>query len=100
MLGLLSERDMYGYEIIQRVHDLSGGRIQWPAGKLYPIMHDLENKALVTTYWEASSSGPRRKYYTLTGQGRQALATAKRDWYELHAMLHTLWGPAPSLGVT
>lgn len=93
MLSLLSERARYGYEIIQRVHTLSDGKIRWTASKLYPLLHDLENRGLVASYWLPSESGPDRKYYRLTEKGERALAAAKQDWLDLNRILVRLWGP-------
>lgn len=91
MLSLLSSGDMYGYQIIQRVYDLSQGQIRWTASKLYPILHKLENEGLVQAYWRASESGPDRKYYALTPKGEKALVTARQEWRAMNAMLNQLW---------
>lgn len=98
MLSLLAERDMYGYQIIQRVYTLSDGKIRWTANKLYPLLHSLENKGFVEAYWRPSESGPDRKYYRLTGLGHEALEHTKRDWLDLNAILVKLWGPELLLG--
>ena len=97
MLTLLNERDMYGYQVIQRVDDLSDGKIQWRANKLYPLLHDLENRGLVRAYWRPSDAGPDRKYYSLTAQGEQALERNKQHWLDLNRILVKLWGPELSL---
>lgn len=93
ILTLLGEEPMYGYEIIQRVHALSKGQIQWPPGKLYPLLHSLENKGLIEAFWKPSEEGPDRKYYRLTSQGEAALASEKQSWLDLNAILVRLWGP-------
>lgn len=93
LLSLLSEGEMYGYEIIQRVSELSDGKIRWTASKLYPLLHLLENNGLVEARWYPSESGPDRKYYRLTRQGSTVLERAKRDWLEMNAILARLWGP-------
>jgi PadR family transcriptional regulator PadR len=60
---------MYGYEITQRVRDLSGGRLLLTEGALYPSLHKLEAEGLLKT--ETMMIGRRvRKYYSLTIQGR------------------------------
>ena len=93
ILTLLSEEPMYGYDIIQRVHKLSEGQIQWPPGKLYPLLHSLENKDLIEAFWKPSEDGPDRKYYRLTLRGDAALASEKQSWLDLNAILVRLWGP-------
>lgn len=70
VLKLLSDnKKMYGYEITQRVKELTGDRIQLTEGALYPTLHSLEEEGLVTT--ELEYMGKRvRKYYTLSTAGQ------------------------------
>jgi DNA-binding PadR family transcriptional regulator len=96
MLTLLAEHAMYGYDIIQHVHELSDGRIRWSASKLYPLLHSLENKHFVEAFWQPSEAGPDRKYYRLTPGGRRALLQTKRDWLAMNHLLVRLWGPEAS----
>jgi DNA-binding PadR family transcriptional regulator len=97
VLALLSGGPTYGYEIIQRIQALSDGRILYAANRLYPLLHDLENRGLVDASWQHDGPGPGRKYYHLTGAGKKAVAQAKRDWLDVHALLAHLWGPGPAL---
>lgn len=60
---------MYGYEITQRVKELSDGRIQLTEGALYPLLHRLEEERLLKTE-TVLVSNRKRKYYALTAQGR------------------------------
>jgi DNA-binding PadR family transcriptional regulator len=84
---------MYGYEIIQRVRTISNGQIQWMPGKLYPLLHSLENKGLIEAFWRPSEEGPDRKYYRVTARGQAALAREKQSWLDLNEILVRLWGP-------
>ena len=70
VLKLLSDtQQMYGYEITQRVKELTGDKIQITEGALYPTLHALEKDGVVTT--EVVNIGKRiRKYYTLTPKGK------------------------------
>jgi PadR family transcriptional regulator, regulatory protein PadR len=97
LLSLLSEGEMYGYEILQRVESVSAGKLRWTASKLYPMLHDLEHRGLARARWIPSESGPDRKYYALTRKGAAALETARRDWLEINAILARLWGPGYTL---
>lgn len=97
VLALLSRGETYGYEIIQHIQHLSKGRVVWTANRLYPLLHDLENRGLVASSWRKASQGPGRKYYRLTAKGERALAQAKRDWLDMHALLGNLWGPESGL---
>lgn len=96
ILSILADGESYGYEIIQRVHDLTEGQLQWTTGTLYPILHSLENQGKLEALWRDAESGPRRKYYRLTPAGQKALAAEKRQWMRVHEALLELWGPAPS----
>src|SRR5437762_13495973 len=80
VLSMLSEGDSYGYAIIQRVKELSGGKIQWTDGMLYPVLHWLERLSHVKGRWEVAESGRRRKYYRITSQGRARLAEEREQW--------------------
>ncbi len=93
VLSILAEGDSYGYAIIQRVRELSGGKIEWTDGMLYPVLHWLEDQRLVHSRWEKSESGRRRKYYSLQPDGRQALAQQKQQWNLVSSTLNQLWRP-------
>ena len=97
MLSILARGESYGYAIVQRIHDLSNGRIQWSDGTLYPVLHRLEAKGLVTSTWRTSEEGRRRKYYRLTDKGHRALEIEKRNWLDVHAILAQLWGLQPQV---
>lgn len=97
MLSILAEAESYGYAIIQRIHDLSGGALELSDGTLYPVLHRLEDEGLVTSAWRVSESGRRRKYYDLTPKGRTALEAERRQWLRVDAILAQLWGFEPRL---
>ena len=97
VLSILSERESYGYAIIQRVKQLTAGQIEWTTSTLYPVLHSLENKGLLASQWRASEEGPRRKYYRLTAKGEKALARERQQWLDVHQALTQLWGPMPGL---
>jgi DNA-binding PadR family transcriptional regulator len=92
VLSMLAQGESYGYEIIQRVRELSGGRLDWTDGMLYPVLHRLERKGLTKAVWRGSESGRRRKYYRLTRKGKVELARQRDDWLTVHASLARLWG--------
>ena len=93
ILSLLAHGEAYGYEILQRIEDLSDGSVLWTAGTIYPVLHRLETKGLITAVWRPSQTGPRRKYYRLTNKGRRMLDQEKREWLDVHKLLVKLWGP-------
>ena len=80
VLAILSEGESYGYAIIKRVSELSGGELEWTDGMLYPLLHRLERKGYVKAFWGKSETGRKRKYYRLTGAGEEQLASQRRQW--------------------
>src|SRR5262249_50877032 len=80
VLAILAEGDNYGYAIIKRVTELSGGHLQWTDGMLYPVLHRLERQGLVRAKWGLSESGRRRKYYRVTREGKAHLAAQRHQW--------------------
>ena len=80
VLAILTEGDSYGYAILKRVGELSGGRLRWTDGMLYPVLHRLERLGCIEARWEASPSGRRRRYYRITEAGRAHLAAQRRQW--------------------
>lgn len=80
VLAILSEGESYGYAILKRVDELSGGELKWTDGMLYPVLHRLERNGFIEARWGKSDSGRRRKYYRITDQGGQELAEQKRQW--------------------
>src|SRR6267378_7298792 len=91
VLAILAEEDSYGYAILQRVRELSGGRMEWTDGMLYPVLHRLERLGYVKARWENSESGRRRKYYRITSRGRARLAEEHRQWQAVNATLRGIW---------
>ena len=91
VLAILAERDSYGYAIIKRVAELSGGHLQWTDGMLYPVLHRLERQGYVAAKWDTSGSGRRRKYYRITKEGRAELAVHRQKWKAVDATLRSVW---------
>jgi DNA-binding PadR family transcriptional regulator len=91
VLAILVEGDSYGYAILRRVRELSGGELEWTDGLLYPVLHRLERSGLVQSRWEKTESGRRRKYYRVTGAGREQLADERRQWRTVDQTLRKVW---------
>ena len=91
VLAILAEVDSYGYAILKRVRALSGGRMEWTDGMLYPVLHRLERLGYVEARWDVAESGRRRKYYRITSQGRDQLAEEHRQWQAVDATLRGIW---------
>ena len=91
VLAILAEGDSYGYAIIKRVTELSGGHLQWTDGMLYPVLHRLERQSLVVAKWGASETGRKRKYYRITKDGRAQLDVQKQQWEVVDSTLRGIW---------
>ena len=91
VLAILAEADSYGYAILQRVRELSGGRMEWTDGMLYPVLHRLERLGHVEARWEVAASGRSRKYYRITKRGRAQLAEERTQWQAVDATLRGIW---------
>jgi PadR family transcriptional regulator, regulatory protein PadR len=91
VLSILAEGDSYGYAILKRVTELSGGRLQWTDGMLYPVLHRLERQGFVTAKWAESDSGRKRKYYRITKEGRAQLALQRQQWQVVDDTLRGVW---------
>lgn len=82
VLAVLGQGDSYGYEIIRRIRDLSGGELSWSEGMLYPLLHRLADQGLIEAYQATSSAGRIRTYYRLLPRG-SARFKKHRDWFAL-----------------
>ena len=79
LLKLLSEKDMYGYEMIETLREKSQNVFELQAGTLYPLLHGMEDKNYLTVY-EKEVGGKVRKYYSFTKTGRKVLEEKKEEW--------------------
>jgi PadR family transcriptional regulator len=91
ILSILIEGDSYGYEIIQRVGVLTENELRWTDSMLYPVLHRLEKQGCVCSYWQASPTGRKRKYYSISKIGRAELKEKKRQWRVANDALTSLW---------
>ena len=92
ILSILSRGDSYGYAIIEEVRKASGGEMEWADGMLYPILHRVEKKGFVSSYYEIAENGRKRKYYKLNESGRRELTQLRKHWDDLHNILIDLAG--------
>jgi PadR family transcriptional regulator PadR len=96
ILSILVRGEDYGYQIIQRVKEISGGTLAWSDNMLYPVLHRLESDGFIVSRWRISEGGRLRKYYKLTGSGRKELEAEKSQWMNVHRALARLWEPLPA----
>ena len=96
ILSILVSGESYGYRIIQKVKGLSGGKLEWSDGMLYPVLHRLEKDKFIRSQWKMSDGGRLRKYYNLTEKGREELERERKQWLSVHEALSKLWKPIPA----
>jgi PadR family transcriptional regulator, regulatory protein PadR len=91
ILSLLAQGESYGYELIQDVKRLSGDKINWTDGMLYPVLHRMEDDGWIKSRWVEMENGRKRKYYAIKKDGRQALKEKRAQWAALNSVLSGLW---------
>ncbi len=91
VLAILDEGESYGYAILKRIDELSGGELEWTDGMLYPLLHRLDRLGYVEARWDTSLGARRRRYYRITPSGRDALAEQRRQWEVVSDALQNAW---------
>jgi PadR family transcriptional regulator PadR len=94
LLGLLTEREMYGYEMLQEAERRSARTFQLKEGTLYPALHQMERAGLLKATWRESAAGRARKYYSLTSKGRRQAASKRRQWASISTAMRAILGDA------
>jgi len=80
ILAILNQKDAYTSDIIEVLKE---GKMIVVEGTLYPLLTRLKNAGLLSYRWEESKSGPPRKYYGITPEGKKFLAELQTTWQEL-----------------
>jgi PadR family transcriptional regulator PadR len=80
ILRLLSSTSLNGWDIMQRIQLISGDVLTVTAGALYPALHRLEARGLISATWRPSENNRRAKFYGLTARGRKQLETQRKQW--------------------
>ena len=78
VLALLRDGERYGFELVRKLAEVDG--LVTSEGTIYPLLTRLRRDRLVTTFWRESESGPPRRYYELTAEGRDALSSFAGEW--------------------
>lgn len=83
ILKVVALGTVHGYAIAQRLQQVSRDVVQVPQGSLYPALHRLENRDLLTADWKETDSGREAKFYRLTRKGRARLEAETASWRRL-----------------
>jgi len=94
ILSLLTERAMYGYELLQEAERRSARQFQLKEGTIYPALHQMERAGYVVAEWRQGDTGRARKYYSLTAKGRRQAASKRRQWEAISAAMRAILGEA------
>lgn len=82
-----SEEPMYGYQIAKLLEEYSSDASFMKQGALYPVLHSLEDNGLLQSKVEPSVSGPPRRYYEITSDGREMLVTWQGVWKQMKSFV-------------
>ncbi len=85
ILSIISKGEAYASDILD---ELKAAKLIVVEGTLYPLLTRLKNEGLLSYQWIESKSGPPRKYFQLTGEGRNYLEELEKTWHELVAAVH------------
>src|ERR1700674_3572325 len=83
ILKVVALGPVHGYAIAQRLQQVSRDVVQVPQGSLYPALHRLENRGLLSADWKQTETGREAKFYRLTRKGKAQLATEAASWERL-----------------
>jgi PadR family transcriptional regulator PadR len=87
LLRLISERQMYGYELVSTLERKAGVLFRIKEGTLYPVLYRLEKAGYIESRWETLERGVPRKYYQLTDTGKKYLQARMAEWKEFTAAI-------------
>ncbi|MGH8990911.1 MAG: PadR family transcriptional regulator [Acidimicrobiia bacterium] len=88
VLALLAPDERYGFDLVRTLGSIDG--MVTGEGTLYPLLARLKKEGLVATTWRESDAGPPRKYYSITGKGRDALAEFTTEWQRFRDAVDTI----------
>ena len=94
LLALLEKEPMYGYQMAKEVDRRSRGYFAFKEGTMYPALHRLERERLVVGHWMDTPTGARRRYYSITARGRQALDDRMEEWRKFTRAMNSVMFPA------
>ena len=91
ILKLIIEKDRYGYEIASTIKARTKGQFEIKEATLYALVQRLEQKGFIRSYIGDKSFGRKRRYYTITEEGKMYFALKKAEWLELKTIINALW---------
>jgi DNA-binding PadR family transcriptional regulator len=92
VLEVLRDGPSYGYGIVKRIFEQSKHTIRWHQGTLYPVLHRLEKRSLLTSEWVGKQTGRQRRYYRLTARGQRLWREQRDHWCTFSSGVNALLG--------
>jgi len=92
VLALLDEEPRHGYQLVRVIDERSGGALTFNFASLYATLYKLEERGLVQGRWVEQAGQRRRRYYRVTGKGRDVLAAQRREWQQFFHLVRDLAG--------
>lgn len=83
ILAILSEKDSYGYEMNKTIEGITGGKLILTEATMYTVLKRLEKKEYIISYWQDGLNNVKRKYYSITEDGKTNFKEQKEAWIEL-----------------
>lgn len=90
ILAQLAQGDSYGYQINKSINEISENAFELKEATLYTSFRRLEEKAYISSYWGDENSGARRRYYSITDEGRKFYQENKMDWEQICVLVGKL----------
>jgi len=88
ILKALTLGSLHGWGVSKRIRQMSGDVLEVNQGSLYPALHRLEDKGMISSEWKTSEAGRRAKFYRLTKRGRSQFADEKERWEVFSTAVH------------
>ncbi len=93
ILSLLEARERHGYELSKLIESRSDGRLKFNVASLYPLLYRLEKRGWIKGRWVEKAGQRRRRYYKLTKEGKQVLASQRSTWESFVAAINRITKP-------
>lgn len=92
ILQSLRSEPRHGYSIVRYLKNASSDVLQVEEGTLYPALHRMEQRGLIVSWWGASESNRRARFYELTAEGQKHLRTETDSWKTMSLAINTVLG--------
>ena len=95
ILKAVSLGALHGYGILQRIQQISKGRLEIQQGSLYPALYRLEHQGWITSEWGESDNKRKARYYCLTAAGKRRLQAETQNWRRMATVIAGILQTSP-----